>query len=192
MPVLNMIIQDYSFMNENERRICDKACSKLENFSFYIENTHNIKIHELKAQARKMKKNFGVEIIFIDYIGLISLENNNIPRFEQVAFLSRNIRALALELEIPIIVLCQLNREAQGKAPNLANLRESRSLEQDADIVIFLHRENEEQQEDNDEEVRKVKVIVDKNRHGATGIVTMGFVTKSTKFMNLDANSYAA
>lgn len=180
-------IQDYSFMNENERRIFDKAYSKLENFSFYIENTHSIQIHELKAQARKMKKNFGVEIIFIDYIGLISLENNNIPRYEQVSFLSRNIRALAKELEIPIIVLSQLNREAQGKAPNLANLRESGSLEQDANIIIFLHREDEEQQ-DNDEEVRKVKVIVAKNRHGATGTVSMDFDSKCTKFVDLKAS----
>ncbi len=105
--------------------------------------------------------------------------------------MSRNIRALAIELEIPIIVLCQLNREAEGRAPNLANLRESGSLEQDADIVIFLHRENEEQQ-DSYKEVRKVKIIVAKNRHGATGTVTMGFKPKSTKFVNLSPNSYAA
>ncbi|WP_215536372.1 DnaB helicase C-terminal domain-containing protein [Borreliella bavariensis] len=178
-------LEDKSLMDENERQKCVKACSKLENFSFYIENTHNIQIHQLKAEARKMKKDYGVEIIFIDYISLISVEHNNTPRYEQVAFLSRNIRALANELEIPIIVLSQLNREAEGKAPNLTNLRESGSLEQDADIVIFLHREYEEQQEDNDEEVRKVKVIVAKNRHGAIGIATIGFEPKYTKFMDV-------
>ncbi|MBB6043452.1 DnaB-like helicase C-terminal domain-containing protein (plasmid) [Borreliella yangtzensis] len=171
-------------MDKNERQKCVKACSKIENYPIVVDNTPNIPIHDLKSKARKMKKD-GVEIIVIDYIGLISVEYNNTPRFEQVAFLSRNLRALAIELEIPIIVLSQLNREAQGKAPNLANLRESGSLEQDADMVIFLHREDEEQkdndgqqQQDNDKEPRKIKVIVDKNRHGATGATTMGFVPK--------------
>ncbi|WP_210377327.1 DnaB-like helicase C-terminal domain-containing protein [Borreliella garinii] len=184
-------IENNSLMNENERDIYEKTCSKIENYFIVVDNTPNIRIHDLKAKARKMKKYYGVEIIFIDYIGLISVEHNNTPRFEQVSFLSRNIRALAIELEIPIIVLCQLNREAEGRAPNLANLRESGSLEQDADIVIFLHRENEEQQ-DSYKEVRKVKIIVAKNRHGATGTVTMGFKPKSTKFVNLSPNSYAA
>ncbi|WP_215538080.1 replicative DNA helicase [Borreliella bavariensis] len=176
-----------SLMDENERQKCVKACSKLENYPIVVDNAPNILIHDLKSKARKMKKEYGVEIIFIDYIGLISVEYNNTPRFEQVSFLSRNMRALAIELEIPIIVLSQLNREAQGKAPNLANLRESGSLEQDADIVIFLHREDEEQQ-DNDKEVRKVKVIVDKNRHGATGTVSMDFDSKCTKFVDLKAS----
>nr|WP_214646007.1 replicative DNA helicase [Borreliella spielmanii] len=177
-------INKKSLMDENELQKCEKACSKIKNYSIVVDNTPNILIHDLKSKARKMKKEYGVEIIFIDYIGLISVEYNNTPRFEQVLFLSRNIRALAIELEIPIIVLSQLNREAQGKAPNLANLRESGSLEQDADIVIFLHREDEEQQ-DNDEEVRKVKVIVAKNRHGATGNATMDFVSRYTKFVDL-------
>lgn len=99
--------------------------------------------------------------------------------------MSRNIRALANELEIPIIVLSQLNRDAEGRAPNLANLRESGALEQDADMVILLHRDNEDQQEDSDEEVRKVKVIVAKNRHGAIGFATIGFEPKYTKFMDV-------
>lgn len=72
------------------------------------------------------------------------MSQNNTPRFEQVAFLSRNLRELALELEIPIIVLSQVTRNAEGREPSLANLRESEALEQDADTVIFLHRENEE------------------------------------------------
>ncbi|WP_420025762.1 DnaB-like helicase C-terminal domain-containing protein [Borreliella valaisiana] len=133
-----------SLMNENERQMCNEAHAKLKNFSICVDDTHGIQIHELKAQARKMKKDYGVEIIFIDHIRLISVDQNNIPCFEQVAFLSRNMRALVLELEIPIIVLSQVNSSAEGREPSLANLGESESLEQDADIIIFLHRENEE------------------------------------------------
>lgn len=132
-------------MNENERLMCDKAYSKFKNFKMYIKGASVIRIHELKAHAREMKEYYGVEIIFIDRIGLISTLHNNIPRFEQIADLSRNIRALANELDIPIIVLCQLYRDDEGREPNWANLSELGSLEQDADIVIFLHRENEEQ-----------------------------------------------
>ncbi len=171
-------------MNENERLMCDKAYSKFKNFKMRVDETCNIDIHELKSKARKMKKDYGVEIIFIDYISLIFVAQNNTPRYEQVAFLSKNLRALALELGIPIIVLSQLTRSAEGKEPGLANLRESGAIEQDADTVIFLHRENEELQDDC-EEVRKVKVIVAKNRDGHTGVVTMDFVSRYTRFVDL-------
>lgn len=185
-------IENNSLMNENERDMYEKACSKIENYSFYIESTSNIQIHELKAQARKMKKEYGVEIIFIDRIRLISTSHNNMSRFEQCAFLSKNLRELSLELDIPIIVLCQLYWYDEGREPSLADLGEMESLEQDADIVILLHRENEEQQDndeqqqqDNEEEVRKIKVIVAKNRRGAIGTATIGFEPKYTKFMDV-------
>lgn len=171
-------------MNDNERLRCVKANSKIKNFKMRVDDTCNIDIHELKFKARKMKKDYGVEIIFIDYIGLIFVAENNTPRYEQVAFLSRSLRSLAKELQIPIIALSQLTRSAEGKEPNLANLRESGALEQDADMVIFLHRENEECQDDC-EDVRKVKVIVAKNREGHTGVVTMDFVSRYTRFVDL-------
>lgn len=171
-------------MDDNERLMCGKAYSKIQNFKMRIDETCRIDIHELNFKARKMKKDYGVEIILLDYIGLISVAQNNTPRYEQVAFLSKNLRELARELKIPIIVLSQLTRSAEGKEPNLANLRESGALEQDADAVIFLHRENEGLQDDC-EEVRKVKVIVAKNRNGHTGVVTMDFVSRYTRFVDL-------
>ncbi|WP_327785867.1 DnaB-like helicase C-terminal domain-containing protein [Borreliella garinii] len=119
--------------------------SKISQCSLTI---HGIHIHELKSKARKMKKDYGVQIIFIDYISLISVAQNNTPRFEQVAFLSKNLRELARELEIPIIVLSQVTRNAEGREPSLANLRESGALEKDADTVIFLHREKNEEPQD--------------------------------------------
>ncbi|WP_215538931.1 replicative DNA helicase [Borreliella bavariensis] len=171
-------------MNDNERLKCNEAHSKCKNFKMRVDDTCKIDIHQLKLKARKMKKDYGVEIILLDYIGLISVAQNNTPRYEQVAFLSQNLRELAKELQIPIIALSQLTRSAEGKEPNLANLRESGALEQDADTVIFLHRENEGLQDDC-EEVRKVKVIVAKNRNGHTGVVTMDFVSRYTRFVDL-------
>lgn len=182
-------------MDENERLKCNKAFSKIKNFKMYIKGASVMTIHELKAHAREMKEYYGVEIIFIDRIDLISTLHNNIPQFplfEEIADLSRNIRALAKELEIPIIVLCPLYWCDEGREPSLADLGKMESLEQDADMVILLHRENEEQQDndeqqqqDNEEEVRKIKVIVAKNRERCTGIVTMDFVPKYTKFVDV-------
>ncbi|WP_187983479.1 DnaB-like helicase C-terminal domain-containing protein [Borreliella bavariensis] len=174
-------------MDENERLKCNKAFSKIKNFKIYIKGASVMTIHELKAHAREMKEYYGVEIIFIDRIDLISILHNNIPQFplfEEIADLSRNIRALAKELEIPIIVLCPLYWYDEGREPSLADLGEMESLEQDADTVIFLHRENEGLQDDC-EEVRKVKVIVAKNRNGHTGVVTMDFVSSYTRFVDV-------
>lgn len=113
-------------------------------------------------------------------------------RFEQVAFLSRAIRALALELKIPIIVLSQVARSAEGREPILATLRESGALEQDADIVIFLHQDNEKCKENTSTLINnlvEVKVLVAKNRNGPTGTVTMDFIPKFTKFIDKKGNA---
>ncbi|WP_418457458.1 DnaB-like helicase C-terminal domain-containing protein [Borreliella andersonii] len=124
-------------MNKNELIDYNKSLFELNNLSLYIESTQGIQIYELKAQSRQMKKNSNVEIIFLDYISLITMSHNDIPRFEQVAFLSHTIRVLALELEIPIIALSQVARSTAGKEPSLATLRESGALDQDANIVFF-------------------------------------------------------
>ncbi|MCD2320838.1 replicative DNA helicase [Borreliella burgdorferi] len=177
---------DSSLMKKKEIINYKKSISKIRNYPLYIESTNGIQIYELKSQARRMKRIYDIQLIFIDYIGLIAPQQSNIPRFEQVACLSRSIRALALELKIPIIVLSQLTRSAEGKEPSLATLRESGSLEQDADIVIFLHQEREENIRNNDtlDDSSKVKVIVAKNRNGPIGTVTMDFIPKFIKFID--------
>lgn len=95
------------------------------------------KVFFLKHEARQMKRNYKIDIIVIDYISLITTLQNNIPRYEQIAFLSRNIRSLAFELEISTIVLSQVARSAEGRDSGLSTLEESSVLEQNADIVIF-------------------------------------------------------
>ena len=100
-----------------------------------------MKLLDLRSVARRLRTKEKIEIIFIDYITLIGSENTAIPRHEQVAEISRSLKSLARELNIPIVVLSQVARSTEGKAPTLAELRESGSIEQDADVVMFLHRE---------------------------------------------------
>lgn len=117
------------------------------------------------------------------------MSHNDIPRFEHVAFLSRTIRVLELELELEILIiaLSQVTRITEGKEPSLAILRELGALDQDADIVIFLHQENKEYKENNNtlsDDTTEVKVKVTKHRNVATGALIMDFVPKFTKFID--------
>ena len=117
------------------------AAGRLYDAPLYIEDSPNLKLLDLRAQARRMKSNHSIEIVFIDYLTLITSENQELPRHEQIAEISRSLKALARELDVPVLALSQVRRETEGKLPTLADLRESGSIEQDADVVMFLHRE---------------------------------------------------
>jgi replicative DNA helicase len=149
----------------------------------------NMKLLDLRAQARKMRSQQQVEIVFIDYLGLIGHENSYLPRYEQISEISRSLKSLARELHIPVVVLCQLNRDAQWEVPTLANLRDSGSIEQDADLVLFLNREqSKKSNKDKDEkpaqsgDVVPTDLIIAKQRNGPTGIVKLEMITKFAKF----------
>jgi len=146
----------------------------------YTVDVPNMRLLDLRAMARRMVANQGVKIIFIDYIGLITTEDTSAPVFEQVSEISKSLKALARELEIPIVALCQVSRDAEGNEPNLAQLRGSGSIEQDADVVMFLHRDRLK------EEVttQDAKIILAKQRNGATGDVDILYIPTFTKFEN--------
>jgi replicative DNA helicase len=176
------------------------AAGRIYEGKLYIQDTPHIKLFDLRSQARRMKREKGIKILFIDYISLINPESNaNVPRHEQVAEISRSLKSLARELQIPVVALSQVSRDAEGKEPNLANLRESGSVEQDADVVILLHRdrlvdpehmENNKQSEPvimlNGFAVQETKVILAKQRNGETGIIRMGFQKQLVKFVELE------
>ena len=146
----------------------------------YMVDTPNMRLLDLRAMARRMVKNQGVKIIFIDYIGLITTEDPTAPVFEQVSEISKSLKALARELNIPIVALCQVARAAEGEEPNLAQLRGSGSIEQDADVVMFLHRDRlKEEQVSQD-----AKLILAKQRNGATGDIPIIFLPGFSKFEN--------
>ena len=163
------------------------AAGKCYNAPLYIVDTPNMQLLDLRSMARRMKVNQGVQIIFIDYIGLISTENPNAPVYESQSEISKSLKALARELEIPIVALCQVARDAEGQEPNLAQLRGSGSIEQDADVVLFLHRDRKIVEEK--KPVQEAKCIAAKQRNGATGEVEMMFLPSYTKFENKAAEN---
>jgi replicative DNA helicase len=151
--------------------ICD-AGQRIAQTGLFINDTANIQFPALVSDARRMKRKEGVDIIFIDYMGLIVNEKNNLKRHEQVSEISRNLKGLARELDIPIVVLSQLTRESHGGKPTIADLRESGSLEQDADIIILLQDMGFT---DEDKNCKKIKWIIGKQRNGAIGEISMIF-----------------
>ncbi|WP_020612321.1 replicative DNA helicase [Sediminispirochaeta bajacaliforniensis] len=163
-----------------------EAAGRIYEAPLFIDDTPNIKLLDLRAQARRMRSKEGVEALFIDYIGLIEPENKgNVPRHEQVAEISRSLKSLARELDIPIISLSQVGRQSEGKAPTLADLRESGSIEQDADVVMFLHRERESGKDGEQQTSVKTELIVAKQRNGPVGTIEIAFIPHYTKFESL-------
>ena len=166
-----------------------EAAGRIYDAPLFIEDTPNIKLLDLRAQARRMKKNEDIQAIFIDYIGLIDPENkNNVPRHEQVAEISRSLKSLARELDIPIICLSQVGRQSEGKEPTLADLRESGSIEQDADVVMFIHKQRDTDKDLGHEtqEVIETDIILAKQRNGPIGTCKVGFIPRFTKFETLE------
>jgi len=162
------------------------AAGKIYEAPLYIVDSPNMKLLDLRALARRLKAQHDVKIIFIDYITLITSENTSLPRHEQIAEISRSLKSLARELEIPIVVLSQVKRDSEGKQPSLADLRESGSIEQDADVVMFLHRERTKAGLDEQKNLSiETQLILAKQRNGPTGIVDILFFPNYTKFDNL-------
>jgi len=168
----------------------------------YIVDMPNMRLLDLRTQARKLRsQQQKVEIIFIDYLGLIGYENNSLPRYQQFTEISRSLKSLARELHIPVVVLCQLNREmeriGQRQPPTLANLRDSGSIEQDADLVLLLNRElpkkNRKEKEEEPQQIVDLiptDLIVAKQRNGPTGVVKLELVTKFAKFTPIEKEKY--
>ena len=156
------------------------AASRWFESPLYIVDTPNMRLLELRAMARRMVSNYGVKIIFIDYIGLIATEDPTAPVFEQVSLISKSLKALARELKIPIVALSQVARSAEGEEPNLAQLRGSGSVEQDADVVMFIHRDRLKEET----ACQEAKLILAKQRNGATGDINIMFLPPLGKFEN--------
>ncbi len=150
----------------------------------YIVDTPNMQLMDLRATARRLYREHDIKILFIDYIGLISVENPNAKVFEAQSEISKSLKALARELNIPVVALCQVARDAEGNEPNLAQLRGSGSIEQDADVVMFIHRDRRKTEEGDMEPVQDAKLIVAKQRNGPIGDVNLLFLSSYTRFEN--------
>ncbi len=170
-----------------------EAAGRIYDSPLILQDTPNIPLLDLRSLSRKMVMKHDVKIIFVDYIGLISPEDTKQPRHEQISQISRSLKALARELDIPIIALSQVGRQSEGKAPTLADLRESGALEQDADVVLLLHRERVVDRDDDEHEnssVIKTELIVAKQRNGPTDTVNVAFIPHFTRFENFSYDDH--
>lgn len=175
-----------------QKRDLDKigiAAKDIADSPLFVDESSSMKLSELKTKLRRMVKVDGCKIIFIDYIGLINAELPRLPRHEQIAEISRAIKSMAKELNVPIVVLSQLTRDFEGKRPTLNSLAETRSLEQDADLIIFIHRQRIEDMSDDEKRQFSAQIpselIIAKNRNGPTGTAKMVYVPNITKFLDI-------
>ncbi len=164
-----------------------EAAGRIYEAPLYIIDMPNMKLLDLRTMVRRLKAEKDIKIVFIDYLTLITHENADLPRWEQIASISRSLKALARELRIPIVALSQLKREAEGKQPTLADLRESGSIEQDADLILFLHRERESNKtREERSDMIETELIIAKQRNGPVGKVEIAFIPKYTRFESID------
>ena len=172
-------------LDENDwPRIID-AMSVLSNANIYIDDTPGIKISELRSKCRKLKIEKGLDLILIDYLQLMEGDNNNESRQQEISKISRSLKIIAKELNCPVVALSQLSRAPEQRSdhrPMLSDLRESGAIEQDADIVMFLYRD--EYYHPDSERKNIGEVIIAKNRHGETGSVELVWLGEIQKFAN--------
>jgi replicative DNA helicase len=163
------------------------AAEFIHSSPLFIVDMPYLTLLNIQIIARMLKIQENIEIIFIDYIGLIASDNTQLERYKVISEVSRALKGLARELNIPIVVLSQLKREANPQKPNLADIRESGSIEQDGDVVMFLVREQElgkSFEEQSKESGQKVQLTIAKNRNGPVGTVNLTFLKHLTKFVS--------
>jgi replicative DNA helicase len=194
-------------INEAEFETIKDVSIELQNLPFYVDETGGLSIGQLAARARRLKRQRGLDLLVIDYLQLLqgSSRRSNENRVQEITEITTRLKALAKELTIPILALSQLSRQVESrddKRPQLSDLRESGSIEQDADVVMFVFREEyyhqmrkptEAQQDkfaewlaEGERVEGKAEVIIGKQRHGPTGTVELQFDAAVTRFGNLD------
>ena len=177
----------------------DKRINSLLGAPLYIDDTPGLSVFELRTKARRLVREHGVKLIMIDYLQLMNANGMRFSsRQEEVSTISRSLKGLAKELDIPVLALSQLNRGLEsregneGKRPQLSDLRESGAIEQDADMVVFVHRPEYYRiyQDENGRDLRGMaEILIAKHRKGATGIITLSFRGEFTRFENPEDKS---
>jgi replicative DNA helicase len=176
---------------EDEWRKLSTSVGKLYKAKIFIDDTPALSVLEIRAKARRLKAEHNVGMIVVDYLQLMQGPKNAQSREQEISTISRSLKALAKEINIPVIALSQLNRavEARGdKRPVLADLRESGAIEQDADVVLFVHRPEmyNIMSDDNNESTEGIaEIIIGKQRNGPTGTARMAFIKQYARFENL-------
>jgi len=191
-------------MTESEFRRFVEAAKSLEKCPLFIDDTPALPISQLAARARRLKRTSGLDVLIIDYLQLVRPATAKDSRVNEVSEITQGLKAIAKELDIPVIALSQLSRQVENredKRPQLSDLRESGSIEQDADVVMFVFREEyyKEREKPGDHELEKMaawqeamerlhgkaEVVIGKQRHGPIGTVELSFEGRFTRFGNL-------
>jgi replicative DNA helicase len=173
-----------SLQDDEWGRLTD-AANRLSDLPLYIDDTSGLSVLELKAKARRLKKRFGISLLVIDYLQLMQSKKSAESRQQEISDISRSLKAVAKDLNIPVVALSQLNRKVEdrpNKRPILADLRESGAIEQDADVILFIYRE--ELYNRTEENKGKAEIDIAKHRNGPTGRVHLSFREMYTKFDN--------
>ena len=168
------------------------AITMLSEAKIFIDDTPALSPTELRARCRRLAREHGLGLIVIDYLQLMQVPGNRENRATEISEISRSLKALAKELNVPVIALSQLNRSLESrtdKRPVMADLRESGAIEQDADMIVFIYRDEYYHPESGEKGV--AEIIIGKHRHGPTGTVKLAFHGKYTRFDNLASDSYA-
>lgn len=172
-------------MTDEDWKNLAHASSELSSLDILIDDTTGLTVTGMMAKLRRVKKELGM--VVIDYLGLMTGEHHTDNRVQEISEISRNLKLLAKEFQVPVICCAQLSRGPESrtdKRPMLSDLRDSGAIEQDADIVMFLYRD--EYYKDDPMAQNTAEVIIAKNRHGSTGTVKMGFLGAYTKFTTLE------
>ncbi len=172
------------------------AAGKLLDAPIYIDETSGMSALEMRAKARRLKREHGLSLILVDYLQLMRGNGRYEQRVQEISEISRSLKALAKEISVPVIALSQLNRavEREKRKPNMADLRESGAIEQDADVILFLYRDEKDKkagQGDERPDNEVVNVDIAKQRNGPTGGVKLAFLSKYTRFMDFSPEDYS-
>jgi replicative DNA helicase len=186
-------------LNQQEWSNLRLAAENLKTAKLYIDDSASLSIIEMKTRARRLARERSLDIVFIDYLQLMKVTGENLrrsdSRAQEVAIISASLKELAKEINIPVVAMAQLNRapeqrggRREGPRYQLSDLKESGAIEQDADVVMFLHRE--EQVDRDTERVGEADLIVAKQRNGPTGKIVLAFSDKYTRFDNIEHRDY--
>jgi replicative DNA helicase len=174
-------------LSEHDVRALQSASSRLMKAPIFIDDQPGVHIGTMRSVARKLKLEHDLGLIIVDYLQLMTTTKQYDSMVNQVTEISRSLKALARELNVPVLALSQLSRavESRGGRPRLSDLRDSGAIEQDADVVIFIHRENDLE---NGGRHSLSEILIEKHRNGPTGIVELNFDAAKTSFLSIDKN----
>ncbi len=176
--------------NENDFGKIRDSLNELSQAPIYIDDQAGNSIVKMKSVARRLKSEFGLGLIVIDYLQLMGTSKNYDSMVNQVTEISRSLKGLARELDVPVLALSQLSRavESRGGKPRLSDLRDSGSIEQDADVVMFIHREDRAGTRTDAESTGIAEILIEKHRNGPVGKVDLFFDEKNSTFLSIEKN----